>query len=174
VHKNLLLLPRPIEDPPGAICWTLHAATDFSTAANFIRDAKTHDRSTADYVGLLIGALVSYARPFCEYNATQNPRVSACKHYLLGLATDLGADLQMHATALRARDKLIARSIVKPGRLIDRTPKVNTLRLKTRQLSHQSLTILAARLDLEGLHRVAGCMQLACLFLLADINPAAL
>jgi hypothetical protein len=52
------------QDPPEASGWILTAARDFGATANFIRDARKHNQSSVDHIGLLVGALVTYARPF--------------------------------------------------------------------------------------------------------------
>ena len=60
---------------------------------------------------VLIGVLMSYARPFRDRDDSDTRRADMRNRYLLDLGTDLGVDLTLHATALGMRDRLIARSI---------------------------------------------------------------
>ena len=91
--------------------------------------------------------------------------------YLLDLGTDLGVDLTLHATTLGMRDRLIARSTVPPGQATHRTPELHSLRLRSFEFPNQKLASLAVGLDLDRVTSMARSMRLACVFLLAEINP---
>lgn len=165
----MLLVPSVFEDPPGVIRWMLNAAGDFGATATFISDARKHDQSTVDHVGLLIGALISYARPFRERD-DDTRQASTHEKYFLDLATDLGADLMLHAAVLRARDKLIAHSAV-PLHSVSRAPKMNSRRVRAFEFPSAKFAKLAIGLDLDRLNRAALTMKLTCMFMLAEINP---
>jgi hypothetical protein len=168
---RVLLLPGVFEDREDTATWTANAARDFGTAAAFIADARKCDPTSIDYIGVLIGVLISYARPFRDRDDSDTRRADMRNRYLLDLGTDLGVDLTLHATALGMRDRLIARSIEPPGLATHRTLELNNLRLRSFEFPNQKLARLAVGLDLDRVLSMAQSMRLACVFLLAEINP---
>jgi hypothetical protein len=168
---RVLLLSSVFEDRADTARWTVNAARDFGTAAAFIADARKHDPTSIDYIGLLIGVLISYSRPFRERDDADTRRTDMRNRYLLDLGTDLGVDLTLHATALGMRDRLIARSTEPLGQATHRTPELHNLRLRSFEFPNQKLARLAVGLDLDRVTSMAQSMRLACAFLLAEINP---
>ncbi len=91
---------------------------------------------------------------------------------LLALATDLGVDLALHAAVLRMRDRLVAqaacpRSTTSTGHLkypASRSPASSNSRIT------QSPSSLS-KMDFEQVISMTKSMQLACVFLLAEVNP---
>jgi hypothetical protein len=112
---RVLLLSSVFEDRADTARWTVNAARDFGIAAAFIADARKHDPTSIEYIGLLIGVLISYARPFRDRDDADTRRTDMRNRYLLDLGTDLGVDLTLHATTLGMRDRLIARSTEPTG-----------------------------------------------------------
>ena len=166
----MLLLPSAFKDPTHAIGWILSAARDFGTAANFIRDARKHDQSSVDHIGLLIGALITYARPFREHADDATRQAARRQRCLLDLAIDLGVDLALHASILRMRDRLVAQSAVPITHDIDRTPEIRNLRVRAFDFPNHTIAALAVRMDFDPVIAMTRSMQLACVFLLAEAN----
>jgi hypothetical protein len=168
---RLLLVPSVFEDRADTVRWTLNAARDFGAAAALIADARRHDPASVDYIGFLIGALISYSRPFRYRKDADTPQAATRNRYLLDLGTDLGVDLTLHITTLRMRDRLIARSVDPPGQATLRSLKINEPRLRAFEFPNQKLARLAVGLDLDRVTSMAQSMRLACIFLLAEVNP---
>jgi hypothetical protein len=166
----MLLLPSAFQDPPEASGWILTAARDFGTTANFIRDARKLDQSSVDHIGLLVGALVTYARPFRERADDATRRAARRQRCLLDLATDLGVDLALHAAVLRMRDRLVAQAAVPTIHAIDRTPEIPSLRVRVFEFPNHTIAELAVKMDFEQVISLTKSMQLACVFLLAEVN----
>src|SRR4051812_11695467 len=102
---ELLMMARRYPAEAGG--WTLSAANDFSTAGDFLRKLRKCKRDSAQYMGFLLGAVIAYARPFTDIASrtfNQQPEQKQC---FMGIATDLGADIGVHANILLARDRLI-------------------------------------------------------------------
>jgi hypothetical protein len=163
-------LPHSFRNPPAARSWTLCAARDFSATISFIRHAHSHTRLSADHVGSLIGAVISYARPFKNHEAGigQHPDPKRC---FMDLAIDLGADLALHGSILETSRRLIARAsppAFYPAKNLSERP----VRVHCFDFPDVECDSIARRYDLDSFVGIARLMRLACVFLLAEIDPA--
>lgn len=153
--------------PAEAGGWTLSAASDFFTASDFLRKLRKCKRDSAEHMGLLLGAVIAYARPFTDvagYTFNQPREQRQC---FMGLAADLGADISVHTNILLAREKLIVLSDAcgdVPGGISGR---------KRRWRKFVYPNVRCARvldqIDSRDVSRNAGLMRLACVFFLAEV-----
>src|SRR5438270_10433040 len=103
-------LHERMTQPPEGDLWSRHAARDLEVAGRFLRELGKHRNASIGYYAALLGALISYSRPFTERADPSFNQDVHGRHCFLTLAADLGADLRLHARLLQLRDEIIARS----------------------------------------------------------------
>lgn len=154
-HRELLL---KISVPPvPAELWSRRAARDLQAAIHFVYVAGKNRANAAVHAGALLGALISYSRPFTERaDPAMNPTPAQHKCFL-GLAADLGADLLLHGKLLRVRDEVMALSdlVSLPE------PRLNARRFKS---SDSGVTRITRSLNQVEFCRLATSMRVACDF----------
>jgi hypothetical protein len=158
--------------PREAGDWPLNAARDFSTASHFLSNSKQSKRLSVDHLACLLGAVISYARPFTEPSMTalnQQPHQRNC---FLEIATDLGADIRLHAALLLARDEIVSLSDAFDGATA-RGLKAAGRRLRSFSFPNPRAVGVVSRIDLAAFSRIAMLMRLACIFFLAEVTMGA-
>jgi len=93
-----------VPNPQQALVRLLNSTPDFAATVDFIRRARQYRRSTVEHVALLLGALISYSRPFKDHAGCALGQIPV----FAALATDLGADLQLHAGIVRLSIQALA------------------------------------------------------------------
>jgi hypothetical protein len=160
-HRQLL--PLRVAQHLEAEQWSRHAVRDLEVAIGFLRDLGKHRRNSVAYSVALLGALLSYSRPFTERAdpaVNQNVAERGC---FLSLAADLGADLHLHGMLLQMRDQIMALSDVvslPAARLNARTFKYPDPRLMR----------ITQNLSQADFQRLAGAMRVACTFFRAELD----
>jgi hypothetical protein len=153
--------------PAEASGWSLSAASDFFTASDFLRKVRKCERDSAEHMGLLLGAVIAYARPFTDIASrtfNQPPEQRQC---FMGIAADLGADIDVHVNILRAREKLIVLSDF-CGHVPDGLSGPRRHWRKFVYPNPRCARILDP-IERGDFRRNAGLMRLACVFFLAEV-----
>lgn len=135
--------------------WATLAARDLEVAGGLLRESGKHRKTSAGYSAVMLGALLSYSRPFTEGPDPAVNQNAAERSCFLSLAADLGADLRLHAQLLQMRDEIIALSDL---------VKVPAVSLHTRRFKHPDprFVRVTGTLNLAAARRLAATMQIAC------------
>jgi hypothetical protein len=153
--------------PAEASGWSLSAASDFFTASDFLRKVRKCKGDSAEHMGLLLGAVIAYARPFTDITSrtfNQPPEQRQC---FMGIAADLGADIDVHVNILLAREKLIGLSdYYVPGSEGLAGPRRHWRKFV--YPNPRCARILDA-IERGDFRRNAALMRLACVFFLAEV-----
>jgi hypothetical protein len=83
-------LPSHRIDPQKTLSRVLNSSSNFAAAIAFLGHAKNYDRYSVEYTALLLGALVSYARPFKDGEGSVLGRALHEIPIFLDAAVDLG------------------------------------------------------------------------------------
>jgi hypothetical protein len=158
-----------VASPQQALVRLLNSTRDFAAAVGFIKRARQYDQSTIEHVALFLGALISYSRPFKDRDGCTVGETLGQSPIFLAVATDLGADLKLHAKIVGLSLHAIARSEPLSGPL-QRAANFCNSRIHSFSFPDQSGVKLARQLDLEAFERVSNLMRLACVFTLSDIG----
>ena len=164
-HRELLRkrAARHLEDP----LWSSLAARDLEVASGFLRESGKHRRGSVAYSAAILGALISYSRPFTERPDAVLNQNAAERRCFLSLAADLGADLRLHGMLLQMRDEIIALSDIVSVPVV----RVHARRFKYPDPRRARIT---AALNLSAWRRLAASMQVACRFFQAEMNTRGL
>jgi hypothetical protein len=164
-HRELL--PKRAAQHFEAEQWSRCALRDLEVAIGFLRDLRKHRRNSVGYAVALLGALLSYSRPFTERAEPAVNQNVAERRCFLALAADLGADLHLHGMLLQMRDQIMALSDV---------VSLPAARLKARSFRYPDprLVCITQNLSHADFERLAGSMQVACTFFRAEIDARAL
>jgi len=150
-------------NPQQSLVRLLNSTPDFAAAVDFVSRARRCRQSTIKHAALLLGALLSYSRPFKDHDGcalSQIPVFGA-------LATDLGADLQLHVRIVRLSMQALASS----QRLyMQAAGNHSSCKLQSYWLADRLGPTLAGQLDLEAFERIANLMRVACVLTLAEIG----
>jgi hypothetical protein len=143
--------------------WSDCAVRDLDVVIHYLRQASHQRRCCAEYSASVLGALISYSRPFTE---RPHPAVNPPAHErrcFLSLAADLGADLRLHRILLQARDEVIALSELVHSPMA---------RFRSRCFIHPDprLSRIIRQLELDRFRALAGIMRVACRFFGAEMN----
>jgi len=160
-HRQLL--QKRMAHPPEGELWSRHAARDLAVAGGFLRELGKHRTASISYSAALLGALISYSRPFTERaDPSFNQDVSG-RHCFLAIAADLGADLRLHAKLLQMRDELIALSDV---------VSLPAHRLNARRFKYPDphFARLTRSLDCADFRKLISEMHVACHFFHAEMQ----
>jgi hypothetical protein len=164
-HRELL--PKRVSQHPAAEQWSRHAVRDLDVAIGFLGDLGKHRRNSVGYSVALLGALLSYSRPFTERADPAVNQNAAERRCFMALAADLGADLHLHRMLLQMRDQVMALSDI---------VSVPAARLNARSFRYPDphLMWITQSLSHAEFRRLAGSMRLACTFFRAEIDARAL
>jgi hypothetical protein len=159
-HRSLL--QEQIAQHYEGELWSGHACRDLQVAAGFLREAGKHRTRSVGYSAALLGALISYSRPFTERSDPSVNQTAAERSCFLSLAADLGADLRLHARLLQMRDEIIALSDF---------VSVPVVRLHARRFRYPDprLACVTRGVNLPAWRRLAASMQVACSFFQAEM-----
>jgi hypothetical protein len=152
----------PLHSPPIRL-WSEYAARDLEIVDHYLRQAAHQRRCCAEYSASVLGALISYSRPFTERpDPAVNPHPQE-RRCFLSLAADLSADMRLHGRLLQARDEVIALSDVVHSPMA---------RLSARRFIHPDprLSRITRNLELDRFRTLAGIMCLACGFFEAEMD----
>jgi hypothetical protein len=154
------LLRTPLASPESGL-WSTYAARDLNVVVSYLRQADTQRRCCAEHSASVLGALISYSRPFTERADRRFEQQPAQRQCYLSLAADLGADLQLHSILLQARDELLALSD------IEFSPAAQ---LSARRFRHPDprLARVTRTVPLDRFRRLAQTMWLTCGFFEAE------
>jgi hypothetical protein len=150
-------------DPP----WSRHALRDLDIAFGYLRESERHRRRSVPYSAAVLGALLSYSRPFTERADAALNQTPGERRCLMSLAADLGADLLMHASLLQLRDEIIALSDI---------VRVPAARVSARRFKFPNprLASITHCIDLGRFRKLAASMRVACVFFQAENDARAL
>jgi hypothetical protein len=157
-----------VAHPQRTLARLLNSSRDFAAAGDCLKRARTYDRSGIEYAALLLGALVSYSRPFKDRGDSAPDRSLDLLPVFLDAAVDLGVDLELHIKLVRLGIKALGGSqpVAAPVQRAASLSKVKILRFS---LPHPLRHLLAEQLELEAFGRIANLMRLACVFTLTQI-----
>jgi len=157
---HLLKIPPP---PSEGGLWSKYAARDLDVVVHYLCRADKQRRGCAERSASVLGALISYSRPFTERgnpHAEQYPGERRC---FLSLAADLGADLRVHSILLQARDRAMALSDIVP---------MPAAQSSARRFKYPNPTLarITRNLDLDDFRRLTVTMRIACRFFEAEMD----
>jgi hypothetical protein len=164
-HRELF--PQSVAQHLEAEQWSRHAVRDLEVANGFLCDLGKHRRNSVGYAVALLGALLSYSRPFTERaDPAMNQNVTE-RRCFMALAADLGADLILHGMLLQMRDQIMALSDI---------VSVPAARLNARSFRYPDprLMQITRSLNQTDFRRLTGSMRVACTFFRAEIAARAL
>jgi hypothetical protein len=165
--------PKPsaviVPSPQQALVRLLSSTRDFAAAIGFIKRAGQYDPATIEHVALFLGALISYSRPFKDRDGCTAGEPLGQSPVFLAVATDLGADLQLHTRIVGLSLQAIARSepLSEP---MQRAANLCNSKIHSFSFPGRTGPTLARQLDLGAFERVANLMRLACVFTLSEIG----
>jgi hypothetical protein len=154
-HRQLL--QKRMAQAPKSELWSRHAARDLAVAGGFLREWSQHRTGSIGSSAAVLGALISYSRPFTERADPSFNQDVRGRHCFLALAADLGADLRLHAKVLQVRDEIIALSDV---------VSVPAQRLNARRFKYPDphFARLTGNLDGAEFRKLVAAMRAACDF----------
>jgi hypothetical protein len=157
---HLVKIPVP---PPESGLWSKYAARDLDVVVHYLRQADKQRRGCAERSASVLGALISYSRPFTECGNPQLEQYPGERRCFLSLAADLGADLHVHSILLQARDQAMALSEIVP---------MPPVQLSARRFKYPDpgLARITRNLDLDDFRRLTVTMRIACLFFGAEMD----
>jgi hypothetical protein len=164
-NTGFLLMARRYPAEAGG--WSLTAAGDFFTASDFLRKVRKCKRGSAEHMGLLLGAVIAYARPFTDMVSRTFNQLPEHRQCFMGLAADLGADIGVHANILLAREKLVVMSDscgTVPG-----GSSGPQRRWRKFAYPNPRCARVLELIESRDFGRNAGLMRLACVFFLAEV-----
>jgi len=132
-------------------------------AINFGHAAAKHPAGSAANSGAVLGALMTYSRPFTERADSAVNQTPAQRRCFLSLAADLGADLRLHGILLQMRDGVIALS----DSVSSQVPRFDARRFEYPDVRVGRIT---RALNPGEFCRLAASMRLACNFFQAEIE----
>ena len=147
--------------PWGEELWSRLASRDLGVAAGYLRESAHHSRRSVGYSAAVLGALMSYSRPFTERAdpaANQSPAQRRC---FMAFAADLGADLRLHGQLLQMRDEIVALCDLVSVPAAPRNARCF-------RYPDPRLARITSRLDQPHFSRLVASMRLACGFYRAE------
>jgi len=155
-------------DPRQALVRLLDSTRDFAAAVGFIKRAKQYDRSTIDHAALYLGALICYSRPFRARDGLELDETLNQSPVFWAVATDIGADLELHATVVGL--SIQAMACTEPlCETMQRAANVSTCKVLSFSFPYRFAPTFPKQLDLEAFERIANLMRLACVFTVSEI-----
>jgi hypothetical protein len=157
-----------VAHPQQTLGRLLNSSRDFAAAVDFLRRARAYDRSAIEHSALVLGALVSYSRPFKDRGGPVLGRPLDRLPVFLDAAVDLGVDLELHTKIIRLSIQAIggSRPLPAPVQRAANPDKVEIHRFSfPNPLGH----LLAQQLELEAFSHTSNLMRLACVFTLTQI-----
>jgi hypothetical protein len=158
-----------VPSPQQALVRLLNSTRDFAAAVGFIKRAQQYDQSTIEHVALFLGALISYSRPFKDRDGAAVGETLSQSPIFLAVATDLGADLELHAriVGLSLRAMACSEPLSEP---LQRAASFCNSKIHSFSFPDRSGVTLARQLNLVAFERISNLMRLACVFTLSDIG----
>jgi hypothetical protein len=169
VVDNAVLLKTPRRYPSEAGGWPLSAAADFLSAVDFLRKEEKCRPDTAEHMGVLLGAVIAYARPFTDSASqafNQHPDQKEC---FMGIAADLGSNPDVHSAILLAREELL---VLSDSWGASCRASGSHRRMRRFAYPNPHCAGIMSRIDLGDFRRAAILMRLACVLFLAEVTPA--
>jgi hypothetical protein len=157
-----------VVDPRQALVRLLNSTRDFAAAIGFIKRAREYDRSTIEHAALYLGALICYSRPFRPRDGRELGETLNQSPVFLAVATDVGADLELHATVVGL--SLQALECTEPlSETMQGAANASNCNVLSFSFPDRSAPTVPKQLDLEAFERIANLMRLACVFTLSEI-----
>jgi hypothetical protein len=157
-----------VVDPRQALVRLLNSTRDFAAAVSFIKRAKQYDGSTIEHAALYLGALICYSRPFRARDGFEIDETLDQSPVFLAVATDIGADLELHATVVGL--SIQAMACTEPlCETMQRAANASKCKVLSFSFPYQFAPTFPKQLDLEAFERIANLMRLACVFTLSEI-----
>jgi hypothetical protein len=146
----------------------LNSSRDFAAAVDFLKRARAYDRSGLEYNALLLGALVSYSRPFKDRGGPVLGRPLDRLPAFLDAAVDLGVDLELHTRIVRLSVRAIGGSqpVAAP---VQRAANPGNVEIQRFSFPNPLRYLLSQQLELEAFSHISHLMRLACVFTLMQI-----
>ena len=155
-----------VAQPQRTLGRLLNSSQEFAAAVELVARARAC-RADLEYDALVLGALISYSRPFKD---TGDPLLGPPLDQLpafLATAVDLGVDLALHLELLRLGTRAI--DSAKPvTATVQRTSRSN-LGIHRFSFPNPLGHVLAQQLPPEPLEHISHLMRLACVFTLRQI-----
>jgi hypothetical protein len=157
-----------VAHPQQTLGRLLNSLHDFATAVDFLRRARAYDRFSIERDALLLGALVSYSRPFKHRGGPVPGRPLDQLPVFLDAAVDLGVDLELHVKLVKLSAQAIAGSqpVAAP---VQRTTNLGNVKIQRFSFPNPLGHLLAQQLELEAFSHISNLMRLACVFTLTQI-----
>ena len=157
-----------VADPRQALVRLLNSTRDFAAAVGFIKRARQYHRSTIEHAALYLGALICYSRPFRDRDGRAFGQTLNQSPVFLAVARDLGADLELHATAVGLSIQALA--CTEPlSETMQRAANASNYKVPGFSFPDRFAPTFARPLNLEAFERNANLMRLACVFTLSEI-----
>ena len=143
------------------------AAYDFQRAVEFIEAGGKHGIETLEHEGLLVAAVVHYARPFSNNEERSKKVLPSDRSIAVDAAKELGADHALHERILVIRNKAVAHAEWEYYPT-DRIPDAGSGRGIAMQ--SQRWHIVNERINLDAFARIAAHMRRLCQNRVADFG----
>jgi hypothetical protein len=165
--NNTIFVKTARRYPPEARRWPLNAAGDFASAIGFLRKNAMCNPNSAEHLGLLLGAVIAYARPFSERVSRSFNQHRDQRECFMGIAADLGADMKLHCAVLLAREELIASS--EPWRNVSGRALGSHRSMRRFAYPNPRCASITGRIGMRDFASIAMLMRLACTFFLTEL-----
>jgi hypothetical protein len=157
-----------VAQPHRTLGRLLNSCGDFAAAVEFVGRARACGRADIEYDALVLGALVSYSRPFKEADDPILGRPLDQLPAFLDAAVDLGVDLELHLELLELGTRAIGSS--KPvTAAVRRSASRGNQRTHRFSFPNPLGHVLAQQLAPGPFEHISHLMRLACVFTLRQI-----
>jgi hypothetical protein len=149
----------------------LNSSRDFGAAIDFLKRARNYDRCAIEYTALLLGALISYLRPFKDSRGSVLGRALHEIPIFLDAAVDLGIDLELHLRILQLSVQAIGGSQMAAAGNPQAGIRGN-VQIHRFSFPYPSGHLFAHQLDVDAFEQNCNLMRLACVFTLTELSGA--
>jgi hypothetical protein len=145
---------------------------DFEKAGEFIKAAREQVVGAIAYEGLLLSAIVWYARPFSNNEMPNEKHPKTDPKVVLDLPQILGADKDFHSKIVRLRNKAVAHAEFEHYP-VDPIPDAESAKIMPGLgLISKTWNVADEGIDLNVFARVADRLRLACNTLLSNYGAS--
>jgi hypothetical protein len=163
--------PSNTVDLPKTLSRLLNSSRDFAAAVDFLQRARNYDRAAIEYTALLLGALISYARPFKDRQGSSLGRPLHEIPIFLDAAVDLGVDLELHLKILQLSTQASgdSQTTVVANR---HGGSQRDMQIHRFSFPYPSGHLLEDQLDVGAFEQISNLMRLACIFAITELGGA--
>jgi len=140
---------------------------DFEDAARFIEAAKRHDLASDEHEGLLLAALIHYARPFSRNEVDPNAAADVRLEIRGGVDAVLktAGELTLHQRIINLRNKAVAHaeSEFNPMKILPKPPRDPAAGVTYLMTSSRRWHAVQENIDLDEFGRIVEAMRAYCM-----------